>query len=624
MNFIKPLSKENSLFDKLFLLVIFVVTIITIEYFSAVNVVFKIAQAPDIFRHKVVYILYTAYVNLLVFTSFLSLLYPFILSTNKGLNRLAVFLFCTVISIVSVYNFFDINLFTIEGNHFYDDYIISAISSKSFLREINLPISTMLKIIGFIIILFAIPYLIIYLLQKIKLPSISNWIKISIIVLLLLLTVFFYHRWQLLEIARTLPEQIISNHLIKETNDFDEEYLKPSDDIFNKYKDYKTQVASENLRKKNILIIHIESLRLDYDNNTYMPYLHSLAPFSTIISKQSFSSSNTTEQNIFSLLYGVNSAGFNHFQEDSLGSMAFEVLKKAGYSTYGYSASSLKNWLKAGFIFKNFDQYTEFLSENPYNDDSVMIEKIKQEYKSRDITKPHMYYSFLVSTHHNYYYPPAFEKYKPVMDQNTDFYMESNTLEQKKQLVINRYKNSVGYADYNVRKIIKIFEKEILADNLILVITGDHGEEFWDKGLIGHSANNLYNCRINVPLVFHLPQVKPITYNFTSNTEIMPTILDYLGVTDSKVFSFFDYQSLLHIKSNDERFILNTGCDFKNQSKACLITNDKKYWVAISDKHVKINKEFLRNDTLIDFSPKDFLLRKRLKQSIYLTYRYLK
>jgi len=623
VNFIKTISKENSLFNKLFLLGVLFVIFITIEYTFKVNLIFKTAQAPEIFRHKVVYVLYTTYINLFVFTLSLFILYPLILSINKNFNRFSIFLFCLIVSLTSIYNFFDITLFTIEGNHIYDDYVLSAICSKSFLREINLPVTTIYKIVGFIVFLLSLPYLIFWFFCKVRLPKLPNFIKVLPIVILLILTAFFYHRWQLLEISRTLPEHLISNHLMKKINDFDEEYLKPSDDIYNQYKDYKKHVQTKNLRKKNILIIHIESLRLDYDNDTYMPYLHSLAPFSTIVSKQSFSSSNTTEQNIFSLLYGLNSAGYNRFQEDSLGSIAFDVLKKAGYTTYGYSASSLKNWLKAGFIFKNFDQYTEFLSEHPYNDDSVMIEKIRQEYNSRDDKKPHFYYSFLVSTHHNYYYPPSFEKHKPVLDQNTDFYMESNALEQKKQLVINRYKNSVGYADYNVRKIIKIFEKEILSDNLILVITGDHGEEFWDKGLIGHSANNLYNCRINVPLVFHLPHVKPIIYNFTSNTEIMPTILDYLGLTDSKVFSFFDYQSLLRVKPDDERFILNTGCDFKNQSKACLITNVKKYWVTVSDKHIKINKEFFRNDTLIAFSPKDFILRKRLKQTIYLTYRYL-
>lgn len=624
MNFIKIKNKENSLFDTLFIIGILFVLFLTIKYISVVNDVFNIAQAPEIFRHKVVYLFYVTYVNVLLFTSTLLLIYPLVVSKSKGINRISIFLFCSIISLVSIYHFFDITLFTIEGNHFYDDYILSAISSKSFLREINLPTSTIFRIVNLIIVLFAVPYFLLFVLRRVAIPKIPNWIKLSLIVLIILLTVFFYHRWQLFEIVRTLPEKIISNHFIKKINTFDEEYLKPSDDIYSQYKDYKKHVSTESLRKKNILIIHIESLRLDYNNETYMPYLHSLAPLSTIISKQSFSSSNTTEQNIFSLLYGINSAGYNHFQEDSLGSMAFDVLKKAGYSTYGYSASSLKNWLKAGFIFKNFDHYTEFISEHPYNDDSVMIEKIRQEYNSRDVSKPHLYYSFLVSTHHNYYYPPSFEKYKPVMDQNTDFVMESNALEQKKQLVINRYKNSVGYVDYNLRKIIKIFEKEILAENLILVVTGDHGEEFWDKGLIGHSANNLYNCRITVPLVFHLPQVKPITYNFTSNTEIMPTILDYLGVTDSKIFSFFDYQSLLHIKSDDERYIVNTGCDFKNQSKACLITNDKKYWVTVSEKHIKINKEFFRNDTATDFSPKDFLLRKHLKQTIYLSYRYFK
>jgi len=462
-------------------------------YICSVNNTFNIAMAPNIFRHKIVYILYAGYINLVLFLITISLLYPLISSQKRILCAIAMIFFSFVISTGFLYNFFDIKLFTIEGSHFYDVYITSALSSGAFLREINLPKTTLYKIASLIVIVMSIPYLLFYVIEKCKMPQIHLYIRIVIYLLPIPFTIFFYHRWQLLEISRTLPDKCISRHLIKETEVFDEEYLKPNDKSYQHYKVYRNLIKPSILKKKNILIIQIESLRFDYDNDIYMPYLHGLESFSTIKSENSFSSANTTERSIFSLLYGINSAGFDRFQQDSLGSMAFDVLKKAGYKTYGYSASSLKNWLKAGFIFKNFDQYTEFLSPHPYNDDSVMIATLSHEYKNRNRQQSTMYWTFLVSSHHNYYYPPSFEKYKPVMDQSTDFYMESNALEQKKELVINRYKNSVRYDDYNVKKILKIFEKEIKDNNLIVLITGDHGEEFWDHGLIGHSANNLFN-----------------------------------------------------------------------------------------------------------------------------------
>ena len=74
----------------------------------------------------------------------------------------------------------------------------------------------------------------------------------------------------------------------------------------------------------------------------------------------------------------------------------------------------------------------------------------------------------------------------------------------------------------------KILEKVDL-DNTIVIITGDHGEEFFDQGRLGHcSSLNIHQTM--TPCLVYIPGVEGADVTFvTSNADIMPTIADALG-----------------------------------------------------------------------------------------------
>ena len=93
-----------------------------------------------------------------------------------------------------------------------------------------------------------------------------------------------------------------------------------------------------------------------------------------------------------------------------------------------------------------------------------------------------------------------------------NYYALLNLLDQKFSEVINYLK------DNNIDR------------KTIVVFRSDHGEEFYDHGLLLHQ-NKLYEELIHTPLIIKVPGVKQTeAYGLTQDIDIMPTILDILGL----------------------------------------------------------------------------------------------
>ncbi len=69
-----------------------------------------------------------------------------------------------------------------------------------------------------------------------------------------------------------------------------------------------------------------------------------------------------------------------------------------------------------------------------------------------------------------------------------------------------------------------------LGDNVLYVLTSDHGEAFYEHGWGGHSTS-LYEAEVRVPLLIRFPDGEFARHvkDPVSIIDVMPTILDYLG-----------------------------------------------------------------------------------------------
>jgi arylsulfatase A-like enzyme len=97
--------------------------------------------------------------------------------------------------------------------------------------------------------------------------------------------------------------------------------------------------------------------------------------------------------------------------------------------------------------------------------------------------------------------------------------------------IVNRYDNALAYVDAQVGELVDALEEKGVLDDTLLVVTSDHGELFYDHGLVTH-GRSLHEAEARVPLLVHWPaQVAPGEDDRPVSTlDVLPTVIDALGL----------------------------------------------------------------------------------------------
>ena len=94
--------------------------------------------------------------------------------------------------------------------------------------------------------------------------------------------------------------------------------------------------------------------------------------------------------------------------------------------------------------------------------------------------------------------------------------------------LVGLYHEEIAYTDAQIGRVIAQLKQNGLADNTMIIVTADHGEEFLEHDHIGHTRT-LYDELINVPLIFYLPKyfsARVVSEN-VSTMDILPTLLSF-------------------------------------------------------------------------------------------------
>jgi len=96
--------------------------------------------------------------------------------------------------------------------------------------------------------------------------------------------------------------------------------------------------------------------------------------------------------------------------------------------------------------------------------------------------------------------------------------------------LVNIYDDKLSYVDENLKELHRFLIQERLVDNTLIVITSDHGQEFWDHGHFGHTAR-FYDEILHIPLILFGSKIKNVVdRRIVSQLDIAPTILNFYGV----------------------------------------------------------------------------------------------
>lgn len=215
-----------------------------------------------------------------------------------------------------------------------------------------------------------------------------------------------------------------------------------------------------------------------------------------------------------------------------------EMLRNSNYRTKGIISHSLIS-SDLGFS-QGFDSYDE---ENSMGHGHVSSPSITE--KALEFIKKHGKRKFFLFLH---YFDPHFDFR---LHEEFDYYSSYNGFIKSGQRIqeirarkdeiteddLNYikalYDSEISFTDKYIGQIMEHLKKAGLYENVLIILTADHGEEFMErKGRwIGH-CNKLYQEQIHVPLIIKLPghSEQKIIRDYVSLVDIMPTILHKAGI----------------------------------------------------------------------------------------------
>jgi len=143
-----------------------------------------------------------------------------------------------------------------------------------------------------------------------------------------------------------------------------------------------------------------------------------------------------------------------------------------------------------------------------------------------------------------------------------------------------RYLNAVHEADAQIGRLLTELRKRNLADNTLVIITGDHGEGMGKPHLYYGHSGKVYQEDVNVPLIIWSPALfKSSTRSnaIGAHVDLAPTLLDFLNVPLPPAWQGHSLMSpahphrayffgsadeyLLGVRDADFKYILNTTRD---------------------------------------------------------------
>ena len=278
----------------------------------------------------------------------------------------------------------------------------------------------------------------------------------------------------------------------------------------------------------NILIIVVDSFRYDMLDKEITPNLWAFSKKASVFGDH-YSGGNCTRFGIFSIFYGIYGNYWFSMLGERRGPVLMDVLKDQGYDLRLFASASLSfpEFNKTCFVNTPREGiYDRPKGEGQVGKDIEITAKFLDFAKNRKGGRPYFAFIFYDASHGSYVYPEGFDKFKPAGGGINYLTLNKETI----LPLFNKYKNSIRFEDSLVGGILKFLERGGGLKDTAVLVMGDHGEAFFEKGYHGH--NQAYSAEeVKVPLVFYLPGRAPgVVHAVTSHMDIAPTLMKLAGV----------------------------------------------------------------------------------------------
>jgi arylsulfatase A-like enzyme len=292
-------------------------------------------------------------------------------------------------------------------------------------------------------------------------------------------------------------------------------------------------------------MIVVDTLRADHlgaygaQRNT-SPNIDRLATGSVRF-ERAYSAAPWTKPSVASMISGLYPT---HHQVESLAAVVpdevvtlAEILREQGYATAGVVSHSLLS-RKHGFA-QGFDVYleSEGRGHEYVSSPGVTSQARAQLNRLADEGRPFFLFVHYFDPHYAYQSHPEYgfagepprrlerlgtiERIRQRMDLVTEAELDH---------LRDRYDEEIRFTDESIGGLLTHLEALDLDSQTIVVLTGDHGEEFKERDWIGH-VRTVYDELVRVPLLIRAPAASPRTVaDPVSLVSLVPTLLELLGL----------------------------------------------------------------------------------------------
>lgn len=303
--------------------------------------------------------------------------------------------------------------------------------------------------------------------------------------------------------------------------------------------------------RANVLLVSIDSLRADhlhcygYPRET-SPRMDGLAEEGVRCEIAVAPTSWTLPTHVTLLtalppeIHGVN---HNNTRLKSEAVTLAEVLWQQGYSTAGFVSGP---YLAASYGFaQGFDHYDDYslvkhsnlLSHRGVSSPGLyrVVRRWLERWDEAGSARPFFIFLHMWDVHYDYTPPPP---YDTMFDPGYEGTVTAENFELGFQVhpdmdpgdlehIIALYDGEIRFTDHYLGRVFDRLEQLGVYDDTIVVVTSDHGDEFFEHGNKGHDKT-LYDESLLVPLIFRFPQEIPpgkVVREQVRIRDIAPTIL---------------------------------------------------------------------------------------------------
>jgi len=303
----------------------------------------------------------------------------------------------------------------------------------------------------------------------------------------------------------------------------------------------------------NVVLITVESLRADhvgaygYERDT-TPALDTLAG-EGIVFERAYAVTSWTlpaHASIFTGLYPAahRVVAYNHRLDDSHATLA-ELLREAGYQTAAFvSGPFLQTQHNLSQGFEVYDQSASNPGGNQAAHSDVTnaeVERLVERFltEGRDSERPLFLFVYLWDPHYDYIPPAPWDSaFVPPFAEPIDLegyevrdVVTGETPAEQLAYVISQYDGEIAATDALLGRLFARLRETVSWGDTLVVVTSDHGEEFFEHGTKGH-RNNLYEESLWIPMIVKPPgRSAPIRDSrLVSQIDLFPTILEAAGI----------------------------------------------------------------------------------------------